>query len=81
MNIWQEISIPGCFVNFRGKKLKNCAQAETESYILGFGDKSKFDRMTSKIFKQFKEKQAEITGSRSYFSMFYDYNEIVKDLD
>ena len=37
MNICQEISVPGCFVNFRGKNNKNAIQNETGSYALGFG--------------------------------------------
>ena len=51
--------------------MKNTVQNETESYVLGFGDKSKFDETTLEIFKEFG---ARIVGDkfngkdpRSYF--------------
>ena len=56
MNIRQEVSIPDCFVNFRGKNLKNAIQKETATYALSFGDKSKSDEMTLLIFKEFGAK-------------------------
>ena len=46
MNICQEITVPTCFVNFRGKNNKNAIQNETAAYALGFGEKSKFDETT-----------------------------------
>ena len=73
MNICQEISVPGCFINFRGKNNKNAIQNETGSYALGFGEKSKFDEATLNIFKEFTAKSenklynGEI--ARSYFSL------------
>ena len=36
--------------------MKNAVQNETESYALGFGDKSKFDQTTLEIFKEFGAK-------------------------
>ena len=56
MNIRQEISVPVCFVDFRGKKMKNAIQNETQSYALGFGDRSKFDETTLEIFKEYGAK-------------------------
>ena len=65
--------------------MKNAVQNETESYALGFGDKSKFDQTTLQIFKEFG---AKVVGElynqqvpRPYFSMIQDFNQIVKDLD
>ena len=46
INIRQEVSVPACFINFRGKKMKNAIQSETISYALGFGERSKFDELT-----------------------------------
>ena len=73
MNIRQEIFIPDCFVNFRGKKMKNAIQNETTRYALGFGEKSQFDESTLKIFKEFGAKssgeQFNDEVPRSYFSM------------
>ena len=43
MNIRQEVSVPDCFINFRGKKMKYTAQIETTRYALGFGEKSQID--------------------------------------
>ena len=43
MNICQEVSVPDCFINFRGKNNKNAIQNETCSFALGFGEKSHFD--------------------------------------
>ena len=56
MNIRQEVPVPACFIDFRGKKMKNAVQNETESYALGFGEKSKFDQTTLQIFKEFGAK-------------------------
>ena len=85
MNIRQEVSVPACFINFRGKKMKNAIQNETASYTLGFGEKSKFDQTTLQIFREFG---AKVVGElfngkvpRPYFQMIQDYNQIVKDLD
>ena len=58
INIRQEISVPGCFIDFRGKKMKNTVQSETESYALGFGEKSKFDETTLEVFKEYAAKTA-----------------------
>ena len=85
MNICQEVSVPGCFINFRGGSNKNAIQNETASYTLGFGEKSKFDETTLAIFKEFAAKSADENYNgeppRSYFSLIKDYNLIVKDLD
>ena len=85
MNIRQEVPVPACFINFRGKKMKNAIQNETESYELGFGERSKFDQTTLQIFKEFG---AKVVGElfnqkvpRAFFSMIQDYNQIVRDLD
>ena len=59
MNICQEISVPGCFVNFRGDKMKNSVVNETSSYTLGFGEKTKFDEITLEIFKEFSAKASD----------------------
>ena len=56
INIRQEISIPDCFIDFRGENMKNAVQNETSRYALGFGDKSKFDETTLEIFKEFAAK-------------------------
>ena len=65
--------------------MKNCVQSETESYALGFGEMSKFDETTLRIFKEFGAKSAgELFNGkdpRPYFEMIQDYNEIVEDLD
>ena len=65
--------MPACFINFRGKKMKNAVQNETSSYALGFGEKSKFDEKTLLIFSEFG---AKLVGElyngeipRAYFSM------------
>ena len=78
MNIRQEVPVPACFINFRGEKMKNAIQNETESYELGFGERSKFDQTTLQIFKEFG---AKVVGElfqgeepRSFFSMIQDYN-------
>ena len=36
--------------------MKNAVQSETESYALGFGEKSLFDESTLKIFQEFGAK-------------------------
>ena len=36
--------------------MKNTVQSETQSYALGFGEKSKFDETTLEIFKEFGAK-------------------------
>ena len=36
--------------------MKNTVQNETESYALGFGEKSKFDQTTLQIFGEFGAK-------------------------
>ena len=56
MNICQEVEVPTCFVNFRGKSMKNAIQNETTTFTLGFGEKSKFDETTLNIFKEFAAK-------------------------
>ena len=85
MNICQEISVPGCFVNFRGKNNKNAIQNETASFALGFGEKSKFDETTLQIFKEFSAKSTnELFNEkipRAYFSLIQDFNQIIKELD
>ena len=86
MNIRQEISVPGCFIDFRGQKMKNTVQNETESFALGFGEKSKFDETTLEIFKEFGAKQTagELYNGkdpRSYFQIIQDFNKIIEDLD
>ena len=85
INIRQEISVPGCFIDFRGKKMKNTVQNETSSYALGFGDKSKFDETTLEIFKEYSAKTVgeKFNGEdpRSYFHIIQDFNKIVEDLD
>ena len=53
LNIRQEVQIPECFVGFRGARSKNAIQNETSSYALGFGEKSKFDEATLKLFKEY----------------------------
>jgi hypothetical protein len=85
MNIRQEVAIPDCFSNFRGKKMKNAVSNETTRFALSFGDKSKSDEMTLQIFKEFG---AKIIGQklngiapRPYFSMITDYNKMIEDLD
>lgn len=81
MNIRQEVQIPNCFINFRGKGMKNAIQNETASYALGFGEKSRFDETTLNIFREFGAKSAEELYNekepRSYFCMIQDYNQIV----
>ena len=59
INIRQEISVPLCFIDFRGAKMKNAVQNETMSYALGFGEKSKFDETTLNIFKEFTAKSED----------------------
>ena len=59
INIRQEISVPLCFIDFRGAKMKNAVQNETMSYALGFGEKSKFDETTLEIFKEFGAKSID----------------------
>ena len=58
--------------------MKNAVQNETESYSLGFGEKSKFDQTTLRIFKEFAAKVVgdffEGRAPRSFFSMIQDYN-------
>ena len=65
--------------------MKNTVQNETESYVLGFGDKSKFDETTLEIFKEFGARAIgdKFNGKdpRSYFNIIQDYNKIVEDLD
>ena len=56
MNFWQEVTVPGCFINFRGESLKNSYTPDTESFALSFGDKSKFDEKTVEIYGEFKAK-------------------------
>ena len=56
-----------------------------EEYALGFGEMSKFDEKTLKIFKEFSARLAkeEFNGEepRSFFDMIHDYMEIVEGLD
>ena len=59
MNIRRELSILDCFINFRGKKMKNAVQNETSKYALSFGEKSKFDQTTLRIFKEFGAKSVD----------------------
>ena len=77
INICQEISVPGCFLNFRGKNNSNAIQNETASFALGFGEKSKFDERTLEIFKEFTAKfqNALYNGKipRSYFSLIQNF--------
>ena len=56
MNICQEVSVPGCFINFRGKSNKNAIQNETSSFALGFGERSESDETTLNIFREFTAK-------------------------
>ena len=89
LNIRQEVSVPDFLINFRGQKLssKNSIQNETSKYSLGCGEKSKFDEVTLKIFKEFGAKVSSENSfdndqeTKSYFTMIEDYNEVVKDLD
>ena len=90
LNIRQEVSVPDFLINFRGQKLssKNSIQNETSKYSLGCGEKSKFDEVTLRIFKEFGEKVKSENNSsetdqeiKSYFTMIEDFNEVVKDLD
>ena len=73
MNICQEVSVPGCFINFRGKNNKNAIQNETGSFALGFGEKSQFDQTTLNIFREFTAKSENklYNGQtpRAYFSL------------
>ena len=53
--------------------MKNAVQNETQSYALGFGERSEFDKKTLLVFKEFG---AKLIGDpmdqqvpRSYFSM------------
>ena len=59
INIQQEILIPDCFLNFKGKREKNTVQNETASYALGFRVESKFNEATLEIFKEFGAKLVE----------------------
>ena len=65
--------------------MKNTVQNETESYALGFGEKSKFDETTLEIFKEYAAKTVGETFNgkdpRSYFQIIQDFNKIVEDLD
>ena len=58
--------------------MKNAVQSETMSYALGFGERSKFDQTTLKIFKEFGAKAVgELFNGqepRTYFHMIHDYN-------
>ena len=85
MNICQEISVPGCFINFRGKNNKNAIQNETGSFTLGFGEKSEFDEATLNIFKEFTAKSEDklYNGEkpRDYFSLIQDFDKVVQALD
>ena len=85
MNIRQEISIPECFNIFRGGNTNNSVAMKLEEYALGFGEMSKFDEKTLKIFKEFSARLAkeEFNGEepRSFFDMIQDYMEIVEGLD
>ena len=53
MNMKQEFKVPDCFTGFKGEKQKNCVTNETDSYSIGFGDKSVNDEATLEIFKEF----------------------------
>ena len=85
LNLRQEVTIPDCFINFRGVKMKNCVQNETSRYALGFDEKSNFDRTTQKLFKEFaakfEERSFEGMEPRSYFNMILDYNKTIEELD
>ena len=78
MNFWQEVSVPACFVDFRGEKLKNSVTPDTESFALRFGGKSKSDEKTVEIFGEFKSKLAEKkykgVDPKSYFELVQDYD-------
>ena len=59
MNIRQEISIPDCFKIFRGDNSSRTIVTETDEYALGFGEMSKFDEKTLKIFKEFSARLSD----------------------
>ena len=56
VNLRQEVTIPDCFIDFRGENMQNTVQNETFRYALSFGDKSKFDTKSSSLFKEFAAK-------------------------
>ena len=60
MNICQEISVPGCFINFRGKNNKNAIQNETGSYALGLGEREG----DGQIDKRWKSQRSVAAGER-----------------
>ena len=43
MNLRQEIIVPDFVIDFRGSKMKNAIQNETERYALKFREQSEFD--------------------------------------
>ena len=57
--------------------MKNAIQNETSKYALSFGEKSRFDETSLRIFKEFGAKTADnlFDGKipRSYFEMIQDY--------
>ena len=72
-------------MNFRGENNKNAIQNETDSFALGFGEKSKFDETTLQIFREFSAKSTNQLYNKkipqSYFYQIKGYNLILDDLD
>ena len=74
----REVQVPECFAGFRGQRMKNAVQNETESYALSFGENSEFNKITLRLFKEFGAKSVgekfEGKEPRSCFTMMQDFN-------
>ena len=61
--------------------MKNQFVKQGKDFILGFGQKSKFDQVTEGIFKKYKAKLKDDEEQQTYFSLIKEFDKVVLDLD